>query len=259
MFYNKQKGGFPSLNIPGASDMLGNPEAMPQTMQAGDREFQIAPMKDPAMPPAIKPKAWGKDGKAWKILGIIGDALQTAGGGRATYMPAYLDLQEQTRKERETQQALAAKAQALSGLGLTPEQQQAVMSGVADYGDLKGAGPTQMQLNYEYAKQQMPGLTYPQFMAMYHPQFISGPDGQYQVQQGAPAGVPEGLTPMAPEEVQALGLGNGPNPAPQPQQPSQGQSPAFVSRADLVRLQQALGGPQQVQEYLRKHNITVGN
>ncbi len=135
MFYNKQKGGFPSLNIPGASDMLGNPEAMPQTMQAGDREFQIALMKDPAMPPVIKPKAWGKDGKAWKILGIIGDALQTAGGGRATYMPAYLDLQEQTRKERETQQALAAKAQALSGLGLTPEQQQAVMSGVADAGD----------------------------------------------------------------------------------------------------------------------------
>ena len=78
MFYNKQRGGFPSLNIPGASDMLGGAQ-MPM-MDAP--EMQPAPMKDPQMPPAIKPKAFGKGGKAWKILGIIGDALQTAGGGR---------------------------------------------------------------------------------------------------------------------------------------------------------------------------------
>jgi hypothetical protein len=86
VFYNKQRGGFPSLNIPGATDMLGGP--MSATSMTDAPELQTGPMKDPAMPPAIKPKAWGKDGKAWKILGIIGDALQTAGGGRATYMPA---------------------------------------------------------------------------------------------------------------------------------------------------------------------------
>lgn len=241
MFYNKQRGGFPSLNIPGASDMLGSPYMRGPVPQSYDEELQAGPFKEPAMPPAIKPKAFGKGGKAWKILGIIGDALQTAGGGRATYAPAMLDLQEKVDAERKWQAQLDQQMQ------------------IAQMRLAKGPNPTQLQLNYEYARQQDPGMTFAKFMAMYHPQFISGPDGQYQVQQGAPAGVPEGLTPMAPEEVQALGLGNGPNPAPQPQQPSQGQSPAFVSRADLMRLQQALGGPQQVQEYLRKHNITVGN
>ena len=97
MFYNKQRGGFPSLNIPGASDMLGGAQ-MPM-MDAP--EMQPAPMKDPQMPPAIKPKAFGKGGKAWKILGIIGDALQTAGGGRGTYMPAMLELQQQVDAERK--------------------------------------------------------------------------------------------------------------------------------------------------------------
>jgi len=148
MLYNKQRGGFPSLNIAGASDMLASTYmgAAP-VPQVADQEFQIAPMKDPQMPPAIKPKAFGKGGKAWQILGIIGDALQTAGGGRATYMPAMLDLQEQTRKERETQQALAAKQAALGGLGMTPEQQAAVMAGVADAGDFMQKPPNNDTVN----------------------------------------------------------------------------------------------------------------
>lgn len=250
MFYNKQKGGFPSLNIPGATDMLGNPEAMPQTMQAGDREFQIAPMKDPAMPPAIKPKAWGKDGKAWKILGIIGDALQTAGGGRATYMPAYLDLQEQTRKERETQQALAAKRQSLLGLGLKPEQVDAVISGAASYGDVNRQ-PKTWQDNAGNMWREGEDKPYWVDRA---PKMSLQPDGfggVRMVPQENPFDVPTApvgtITP----------IGDTPQPAPQPQQAAQGQPPAFVTRGQLMELQQALGGPQQVQNYLRMHNIQV--
>lgn len=188
MFYNKQKGGFPSLNIPGASDMLGGAQ-MPM-MDAP--EMQTAPMQDPKMPPAIKPKPFGKGGKAWKILGIIGDALQTAGGGRATYMPAMLDLQQQVDMERKWQAQLD-NARAIEEMKLA-----------------KGPNPTQLQLNFEYAKQQDPSLTFAKFMMMYHPQFISGADGQYQVTPEAPA-APPGLTPMTPEEIQQLGLG-GPTP-----------------------------------------------
>lgn len=184
MFYNKQRGGFPSLNIPGASDMLGGAQ-MPM-MDAP--EMQTAPTQDPKMPPAIKPKAFGKGGKAWKILGIIGDALQTAGGGRATYMPAIMDLQQQVDMERKWQAQLD-NARAIEEMKLA-----------------KGPNPTQLQLNYEYARQQDPSMTFAKFMAMYHPQFINGADGQYQVTPEVPS-APPGLTPMTPEEVQQLGLG----------------------------------------------------
>lgn len=63
-----------------------------------------APMQAPK-----KPGAFTKDGIGWKILGIIGDSLATAGGGQGTYMPAMLDLQQQTAKERQFQEQLAAK------------------------------------------------------------------------------------------------------------------------------------------------------
>lgn len=248
MFYNKQRGGFPSLNIPGATDMLGGP--MSATSMTDAPELQTGPMKDPAMPPAIKPRAWGKDGKAWKILGIIGDALQTAGGGRATYMPAYLDLQEQVRKEQETQKALAAKQAALGGLGMTPEQQAAVMSGAASFGDVNKQ-PKTWQDNAGNMWRE--GESQPFFIDR-APKMSLSPDGMggvRMVPQANPYDVP--TKPVG----EITPIGDGPNPAPQPPQGAQGQPPAFVTRAQLMTLQQALGGPQQVQNYLRQHNIQV--
>lgn len=251
MLYNKQRGGFPSLNIAGASDMLASTYmgAAP-VPQVADQEFQIAPMKDPQMPPAIKPKAFGKGGKAWQILGIIGDALQTAGGGRATYMPAMLDLQEQTRKERETQQALAAKQAALVGLGMTPEQQAAVMSGAASFGDVNKP-PKTWQDNAGNMWRE--GESQPFFIDR-APKMSLSPDGMggvHMVLQANPYDVPDKpvgvITP----------IGDGSNPVPQPPQGAQGQPPAFVTRDQLMTLQRALGGPQQVQNYLRLHNIQV--
>ena len=50
------------------------------------------------------------------------------------------------------------------------------------------------------------GMTFAKFMSMYHPQFISGADGQYQVDPGG-TDAPEGYTPMTDEEVRQLGLG----------------------------------------------------
>lgn len=65
----------------------------------------------PAPPEAKKPGAFGKGGDAWKIMGIIGDALQTAAGGQATYAPAIMSLQEQIAKENQFQQRLQAQAE----------------------------------------------------------------------------------------------------------------------------------------------------
>lgn len=47
-----------------------------------------------------KPSAFGQGGKAWQILGVLGDAMQTWGGGHGTYVPAMLDLQQQTAAEK---------------------------------------------------------------------------------------------------------------------------------------------------------------
>jgi len=60
------------------------------------------------MPRVPKPSLFGKDGNGWKVLGILGDALQTAGGGRPTYMP-YLQEQQKLQQEHDrlaAQQAL---------------------------------------------------------------------------------------------------------------------------------------------------------
>lgn len=56
--------------------------------------------------PGVKPRTWGEGGKGWQIMGIIGDALQAASGGRPTYMPF---VQEQQQMETEGRQRLAER------------------------------------------------------------------------------------------------------------------------------------------------------
>lgn len=54
---------------------------------------------------AMQPKAFEKGGKGWQVLGVIGDALQVAGGGRATYADAQRWWQEQeAERERQAQE-----------------------------------------------------------------------------------------------------------------------------------------------------------
>lgn len=175
--YNPQQGGFGSLAAPQI------PASAQQTMQM----VQQMPAQE------AKPGAWSKGGKAWQILGIIGDGLQVAGGGKGTFMPAFLDMQEQARKERETQQKLAAEAAAISGLDLTPQQQAAVRAGVANYGDFKPK--TNDTINdFEWYK-----TLSPEDRALYHkmkPVYRQGPDGQFYAVDVAPLPqtAPKGVT-----------------------------------------------------------------
>lgn len=75
---------------------------------------QVSPLQQPMPPQQPEPKkpgAFGKGGDAWKIMGIIGDALQTAGGGQATYAPYMQQLQERISEEEKFRQRLQAQAQ----------------------------------------------------------------------------------------------------------------------------------------------------
>ena len=86
---------------------------------------------------APKPGAFSKGGNAWKIMGLIGDAMQVGAGGHASYMPAMLDLQQKVDEERKTQAHLAAQAQAIDALPIAPEQKAAMKAGVLKYSDVK--------------------------------------------------------------------------------------------------------------------------
>lgn len=59
---------------------------------------------DPRIAKAMQPKFFGKGGKGWTIMGILGDAMAAAGGGQATYLPA---MQERQKREQEQQRWLA--------------------------------------------------------------------------------------------------------------------------------------------------------
>ncbi|NIJ16500.1 hypothetical protein [Sphingobium vermicomposti] len=54
----------------------------------------------PTMPGVKKPGAFSKDGVGWKVMGIVGDALQSMGGGRPTYMPYVQGIEEQVRQDK---------------------------------------------------------------------------------------------------------------------------------------------------------------
>lgn len=60
----------------------------------------IAPMlqqplpQDPRIEKAMQPGFFGKGGKGWTLAGILGDALQTMGGGQATFAPQQQRWQE---------------------------------------------------------------------------------------------------------------------------------------------------------------------
>lgn len=98
-------------DLPGARPMaqagrqpLGLAELMGQSIAPGD---QVLP---DAMQPNIKrPGAFGQGGKGWQIMGIIGDALQAAGGGQGTYAPAMMDIREREELGRQKLAELMAQ------------------------------------------------------------------------------------------------------------------------------------------------------
>lgn len=98
-----------------ASLLQGQPQ-LPQQQPTGLagllQQNQIGdPTAMPSLPetPQVKLKAFDKGGNGWQIMGLIGDALQTAGGGRGTYAPAMMDIREREELGRQKLAELMAQ------------------------------------------------------------------------------------------------------------------------------------------------------
>lgn len=124
------------------------------------------PQVTPATPPPAAPTlaSYMKQPKDWqKILGIIGDALQTAGGGRGSFVPM---LQAQREKAAEQQQAYD-----LAERKFNNERHLAQM---------KAAEPPALAQNYNWwnALDPQSKAAFAQYQDVVQPKFVTGPDGQ---------------------------------------------------------------------------------
>lgn len=72
------------------------------TQPIGNMQPQQLPT-DPRAAQAARPGFFGKGGRGWGILGVIGDGLQVAGGGRATYQDHMQQQQEYAQRLQELQ------------------------------------------------------------------------------------------------------------------------------------------------------------
>lgn len=171
------------------------------TFNPGRGGLEQVPPQEP-MPPqapdsgAPRKGLFSKDGTGWKILGVIGDALQTAGGGQGTYTPALMNIQEQVAKEKQLQQRLQAEA----------EQRRMEREAANAEWDRRfnmqrdNPAPTNAQREYEWAKTQpgMENIGYQQWVQDYYRpqmQFVSDAMGGGQMVSKYPNAQHGGLQP----------------------------------------------------------------
>lgn len=173
--------GTPSVTAPMASAQPAPAPAPPQLAQA-----------DP------KPTTWGPQGKGWQWLGVLGDALQVAGGREATFLPAVQASQQNAQKQLND--LLAAKYK--SDMDLQKE-----IAAAAAKRKIEAANPlpTSEQSNFNFYQ----GLDPQSRMAFdaFHPITSMGPNGVQVISHG--------------DIARALGI-NGP--------------PVVSSEADLAKL-----------------------
>src|SRR3546814_14496853 len=86
------------------------PTGLAELLDQGSLAPSIPGMTQQDVTPASLPKpgAFAKGGKGWQSMGIIGDELQAAGGGRPTYAPAMMERQQLDTEGRPRHQHLLA-------------------------------------------------------------------------------------------------------------------------------------------------------
>jgi len=94
-------------------------DGIPGNPQIGDMHAPQLPV-DPRAAQAARPGFFGKGGKGWGILGVIGDGLQVAGGGRATYQ----DYMQQQQEYAQRLQELQAEREARRAERMMPRAEQ---------------------------------------------------------------------------------------------------------------------------------------
>lgn len=164
------------LSVPGAEPMsLASYLQAPLTNEA----IQPAQMPNPQagfvdMPPlpGVKPSTFGRGGKGWEIMGIIGDALQAAGGGRPTFMPAQMEQQQLETQGRQRLAERQAERQAALQDWMYQQQYKAANPGPEDLpGDAK-------LLNWYNGLPDAEKAKYAAFKDVQSPLAVSGPDGR---------------------------------------------------------------------------------
>ena len=156
------------------------PTSLADLIGQGALQPSFAPMtqENTPMPQMPKPKLFGEGGRGWQILGIIGDALQTAGGGQGTYMPYVAKQQE---LETEGRQRLAE---------LLERQRQRQEERAADREDWifrrdhPGQNPMQRDLEAWNAMSEEERAQYAAMQDIRSPIAVSGPTGTYRVPRG---------------------------------------------------------------------------
>lgn len=163
-----------------------------QMAQAGLDAMAPQPMAvQPQMEGVQKPGLFGQGGTGWQILGVLGDALQTAGGGQASYMPYRQAMNQRDEQARQALQELIAQREAKAA-----ERDAALRDkiSVIDY-QRNNPAPT----NDERTLQWWNGLSaeekaqYAAMQDVRNPIAVSGPTGTYRVpraygqQSAAPA------------------------------------------------------------------------
>ena len=105
-YYTDQAAARLPLNLGMAQDMATQPPQPMGTHPIGMDQQMVNLPTDPRITKATQPGMFAKGGRGWQILGIIGDALQTAGGGKPTYQEAQQKWaeMEQERQKLSTEQ-----------------------------------------------------------------------------------------------------------------------------------------------------------
>ena len=105
-YYTDQTAPRLPLNLGMAQDMATQPPQPMGTHPIGMDQQMVNLPTDPRITKATQPGMFAKGGRGWQILGIIGDALQTAGGGKPTYQEAQQKWaeMEQERQKLSTEQ-----------------------------------------------------------------------------------------------------------------------------------------------------------
>lgn len=190
---------------------------------------------------APKPGAFSKGGNAWKIMGLIGDAMQTGTGGHGTYMPAMLDLQQKVYEERKWQTQLQQQA-TLKREEMAASQRNKTWQDNA--GNMWRMGENGQPEPAPYWVDRAPKMSLQ----------ADGFGGVTMVPQVNPFDIPSApvgkLTPMGGGQPSPMAPAS---PANTPTRPAQ-----TISQADFMRLQKAMG-PQGAMNYIRSQNIAIGN
>lgn len=90
------------LSFQAMQGMIAQPTQQQRSYQDTVTQQQPSPDLQPAGAQQVQPGMFGKGGKGWQIAGVLGDALQTFGGGHGTYMPAIEKQQDEDLKRKQT-------------------------------------------------------------------------------------------------------------------------------------------------------------